>query len=188
MADRARRLAGASPTLQLGAVFLLFFALQSLVGPRPLALAWPPRPWTPVTSVYTHGSASHLLGNLLALALVGFPLERLTTRLRFHGFVLATGATAGLVEVLVGAALGRPTAVLGASGAVLALYGYVLAGNRLTGTLVGRFDPGPRARLVVYGAVAAAVALLTAGPGVAVVAHVAGFLLGALAGRAGLLS
>lgn len=141
------------------------------------------RPWTLVTSVYAHGGVGHLLANAVALAVVGIPLERVTTRFRFHAFVLATGALAGLSEVAVGALLGGSVAVIGASGAVLALYGYALTGNALAGGLLSRLDLGPRGAIVGLVAVALLVTLITAGPGVALVAHFTGFALGVVAGR-----
>lgn len=178
-----------SPTVELLGLFGVTFLLQQLgalagLGAAWFALAAPlARPWTLVTGVYAHAGLGHLLANAVALAIVGFPLERFTTRLRFHGFVLVAGALAGLAELAVGALLGRPTAVLGASGAVLALYGYALTGNPLTGGLLGRLRLGRRGKLALLVAVGLVVTVLTAGPGVALVAHFAGVALGAVAGR-----
>jgi membrane associated rhomboid family serine protease len=74
-------------------------------------------------------------------------------------------------------------AVIGASGAILALYGYALAGNPLSGGLLARLDLGARGKLIVLAGVALAVTFLTAGPGVALVAHATGAVLGAVGGR-----
>lgn len=183
----------ASPTVDLLVAFAAVFALQTAgrvvgLGPAWFALAAPAtRPWTLVTGVYAHASPGHLVGNAVALAVVGFPLERVTTRARFHAFVLVTGATAGAAELVAGGLVGGSPAVLGASGAVLALYGYALAGNPLTGGLLARVVPGRRARLALFAVVAVAVTVLTAGPGVAFVAHFVGFALGLAAGRRRLL-
>jgi membrane associated rhomboid family serine protease len=182
-----------SPTVELLGIFAGVFVLQQVaglvgVGPSWFALALPlARPWTLVTSVYAHASLSHLLANAVALALVGLPLERFTTRARFHTFVLVTGAVAGLVEVVVGSLTGGSVAVVGASGAILALYGYVLAGNPLSGGLLARLDLSRRANLLVLASVAVAVTILTAGTGVALVAHFTGVVLGTVAGRLRLL-
>lgn len=178
-----------SPTVDLLAAFAAVFVAQRVggavgVGTGTFALAAPfARPWTLATSVYAHASVGHLLANAVALVVVGFALERFTTRARFHGFVLATGALAGLAQVLVGRLVGQPTAVLGASGAILALYGYVLAGNPLTGGVLARVDVGYRGRFLLLLLVAVAVTVATAGPGVALVAHFTGVVLGVLAGR-----
>ncbi|MFB6353333.1 MAG: rhomboid family intramembrane serine protease [Halobacteriales archaeon] len=182
-----------SPTADLLAVFVAVFAVQvvgGLLGLRDgwLALSAPAAaPWTVVTSVYAHASVRHLLANAVALAVVGFALERLTTRARFHAYVLATGALAGLTQVAVGTLLEGSAAVLGASGAVLALYGYVLAGNPLAGGLLGRLSLGYRAKLALLLAVAVGLTLLTAQAGVALVAHATGLGLGLVAGRLHLL-
>jgi membrane associated rhomboid family serine protease len=183
-----------SPTLTLVGVFVVVYLLQILLGVLSvpltvLALSAPvgSPPWAPVTSVYAHGSLGHLLANSLVLLVVGLYLERQTSRARFHAFFLVTGVLSGLAEVWVGAALGRSVAVLGASGAIFALVGYVLAGNRLSETVFDRVPVTPRTQLVVFALVAAAVTALTAGRGVALVAHFTGLLLGLLAGRAHLL-
>jgi membrane associated rhomboid family serine protease len=178
-----------SPTLELLVAFAALFVLQLLAGLLGGGLGWfalsAPliQPWTLITSVYTHASLSHLFANVVALVLVGFALERFTTRWRFHAFVLVTGMLAGLAELLVGGLLGRSVAVVGASGAILALYGYVLAGNPLTGGLLARLDLGHRARTALLVGVAVVVTVLTAGAGVALVAHFTGVVLGVVGGR-----
>jgi len=181
------------PTVDLLIVFAAVFGLQQAAGAVGLGVEWfalsTPirRPWTVVTTVYAHATLGHLLANAVGVVAVGLFLERSTTRARVHGFVLATGAVSAAAEFLAGAVLGRPVAVLGASGAVLAGLGYVLAGNRLTGGVLSRVDLGRRGSAALLIVVAVAVTLLTAGPGVAVVAHFTGFAVGAVAGRLGLL-
>lgn len=180
----------ASPTADLLAVFVAVFALQQVGGLIGLGIAWfalalpvTVAPWTLVTSVYAHASIGHLVANALGLAIVGFALERFTTRARFHAFVLVTGMVAGLAELAVAALLGQAAAVIGASGAILALYGYVLAGNPLAGGLLARLDPGRRGKLLLLAGAAVLLTLFTARSGVALVAHAAGFVLGLVSGR-----
>ena len=181
------------PTVDLLLLFVSVFALQQLaglfgVGVEWFALATPfARPWTLVTSVYAHATIGHLLANAVALVAVGLLLERWTSRVRFHAFVAVTGVVSAVTELASGAVLGRPTAVLGASGAILACFGYVLAGNRLTGGVLSRVAPDRRTRVALLVAAAVAATVLTAGPGVAVVAHATGFVLGLVAGRVGIL-
>ena len=181
------------PTIDLLVVFAAVFALQQVagvvgVGVEWFALATPlRRPWTLVTTVYAHASLGHLLANAVGVVVVGVVLERSTTRVRFHGFVLVTGMVSALAELLVRMALGTPVAVLGASGAVLAGVGYLLAANRLADGVLSRAALGRRGSVALLLVVAIAVTLLTAGPGVAVVAHFAGFAVGAIAGRVGVL-
>lgn len=182
-----------SPTVETLGLFAVAFLLDRVgrllgAGDAWLALAAPgARPWTLATSVYAHAGVGHLLANAVALALVGFALERATTRVRFHAFVLCTGALAGFAEHAVGATLGRPPAVLGASGAVLALYGYVVAGNPVADGVLARLRLGRRGALAMAAGLALAATVLTGGPGVALVAHFVGFALGLLAGRVRLL-
>jgi membrane associated rhomboid family serine protease len=153
--------------------------VSALLGPAALALATPvARPWTLVTSVYAHAGLWHLLANAVVVVVAGLPVAVATTRARFHGFVLVTGATAGVAQIAAGA-----DAVVGASGAAFALVGYVLAANPVTGLLGARVDVSPRALVVVVAAVAVGLALLLGGPGGALVAHAAGAALGLAAGR-----
>jgi membrane associated rhomboid family serine protease len=156
------------------------------LGPDVLAA-----PWTLVTSVYAHAGPTHLLGNLVGLVLLGGLVERVSTRARVHGFVLATGGLAGLAEVAVGGLFApAPRVVLGASGAVFALLGYAITGNALADRLLAALDrsTGPRwAVAAVLGAATVGLALLLSAPGSAVLGHGVGLGLGLLAGRGRLL-
>jgi membrane associated rhomboid family serine protease len=187
-------MAGRSPTLTLLLVFVVVFVLQRLLGLLAVPVGFfalaPPfdhRPWTLLTSVYAHGSLPHLFANAVLLVFVGFYLERQTSRLRFHAFFLSTGVFAGVAQVLVSGLLGRRVGVLGASGAIFGLVGYVLAGNRVTDTALDAVPLSARWQLLVFALVAAAVTVATAGRGVALLAHFTGLLLGLLAGRVHLL-
>ena len=182
-----------SPTLTTLALFAAVFGLQSfggLVGVPPAAfvLAWPPTeyPSAVVLSVYAHGSLGHLVANTLALAVVGPLVAYVTTPLRFHAFFVVSGAVAGLAQVLVTVPFG-PTGVLGGSGAIFALFGYLLVGNRASNRALSWLPIGARGSLLLFAVLAAVTTLATAAPGVALVAHFVGFLVGAAAGRGRLL-
>lgn len=190
-----------SPTLTTLAVMVVVFVVQQVAGIVGLgglfALSLPllARPWTILTSVYAHAGLSHLLGNALALALGGLLVERVTTSARFHTFFVGVGVLSGVTQVAVVGLLGpvlpgvpARVSVLGASGAILGLYGYLLGGNRLTEAVVGGIELSARAQLALGAILAAVITLLTANPGVALVAHFTGLLLGWLAGRSGLLA
>ncbi|MFU1781080.1 rhomboid family intramembrane serine protease [Haloarcula japonica] len=190
-----------SPTVVTLAVIVAVFLTQQAVGvvtaPRSLFALSPPlfsRPWTLVTNVYAHAGLPHLLANATGLALAGIVLERRTSPLRFHAFFVSTGALAGVSQVSIASLVGpfvpgmvSHVSVLGASGAVFALFGYLLAANRLTDTVIGGFQLAPRVQLALAGVVAAAITFATANPGVALIAHFTGLLLGFLAGRVHLL-
>jgi len=181
----------ASPTAATLVVFALVFAVQLVLAGfanLTLALSAPTeRPLTLVTSVYAHAGVAHLVANAVALVVVGPFVERVTTPLRYHVFFVVTGAIAGVAEIAAGSLLGSGAAVLGASGAVFGLLGYLLAGNRLSVLALGSLRLSGRLQLAVGAVLAAAVTLATAAPGVALVAHFTGFLLGLAAGRLRLL-
>ena len=181
------------PTLTTLALCLAMFAVQAVVtvagigiGAFALTLPLGHHPWTLVTSVYAHGGVGHLLVNALALLVVGPLVAYVTTPVRFHAFFLSTGAIAGIVQVLVAAPFGG-AAVLGASGAIFALLGYVLVGNRASERVLSWLPVGGRGRLLLFVGLAALVTVATAAPGVALAAHFAGFCLGVGAGRVRLL-
>ena len=180
-------------TLETLGVILLVGAVQVTLGvvglaglfvlSTPLAVA----PWTVVTSVYAHGSIGHLVANALALLLVGPLVERRTTRRRFHAFVVGTGALAGVAQVTLGGVLGPSPAVLGISGAVFALGGYLLAGNVVSASVFDRLRLSGRAQFALFGLAAVLLTATTAAPGVALIAHGVGAFCGLVAGRVGLL-
>lgn len=197
-----------SPVFELLAVFSAVFALQVLASIAaaitPIAgvvgglfVLAPPlteAPWTVATSVYAHADVGHLLSNAVALVLFGWPVARATSRARFHAFFLVSGALAGVVQVLTTVFLAElpiiraePTAVLGASGAVFALLGYLLASNRLSSSIASTFSISPLLSIGVFVVIAAVLTFATAAPGVALFAHFAGLLVGLFAGSLGLL-
>ena len=186
-----------SPTVQTLALLGLVFVVQQFVGvflsgaavaalfvlAAPLSTA----PWTLVTSVYAHAGLGHLLVNAAALAVLGLIVERATTRLRFHVFFVTAGVLAGVVQVLASDLLGPPSGVLGASGAIFAFAGYVLAANPLSNAAFGFAQPSRRVQVVGFVVLATVVTLVSAAPGVALLAHFTGLLLGLVAGRLRLL-
>lgn len=190
------------PILETLALFVIVFLLQTLAyvidaaalmaGLFVLAPPVEQNPWTVVTSIYAHGGLGHLLSNSVGLVLFGWPIARATTRLRFHTFFVITGALAGLSQIwvvsVVAALSDASTAgVLGASGAVFALMGYLLAGNRLSEGIAARVDVPMWLTFLIFVVLAAGITIATAAPRVALVAHFTGFLLGLIAGRAGVL-
>ncbi|WP_336135686.1 rhomboid family intramembrane serine protease [Natronomonas amylolytica] len=181
------------PTMTTLALFAVVFLAQvsgSAVGlgaaAFTLALPLDHQPWTLVVSVYAHGSVGHLAANTVALAIVGPTVSYLSTPLRYHAFFVLSGMVAGIAQVLAMAPFGGGS-VIGASGAIFGLFGYLLVGNPATTRLLSWVSLGLRGSLVVFGALGGLLTLTTASPGVALVAHFTGFLVGALAGRYRLL-
>lgn len=184
-----------SPTLTLVALALFVAVVQGLlslfgVSPWTFALAWPlgHRPWTLLTSVFAHGGPTHLVTNLFGLALLGLLLERRTSPTRFYAFFVLTGMLAGVMQVAVYALVfGKQAVVLGASGAIFGLFGYVLASNRLTELVAAGIEIRPRVQLAILLAVAVVLTVVTGGERVALIAHFTGLLIGLAAGRERLL-
>ncbi len=73
--------------------------------------------WRFFTALFAHGSLSHLLYNLLALALFGSILESIIGARRFLAIFLFTGMTANVVSIFI-----YPSS-LGASGAIFGVIG-----------------------------------------------------------------
>jgi membrane associated rhomboid family serine protease len=181
------------PTLTTLALFAVVFAAQLAgfaygrgAGAFALALPLDHRPWTVVVSVYAHANPTHLVANSVALVVLGPLVAYQTTSARFHAFFVTSGALAGVTQVVATIPYG-PQPVLGASGAIFALLGYLLVGNRASEWALSWLPLGWFGRLLLFSLLAAGVTLATAAPGVALVAHFTGFLVGAVAGRFRLL-
>jgi len=187
------RLAG-SPTVQTLTIMAVVFVvneatkLLGLLGLSQflfvLGPTFPLRPWSLVTSVYAHAGPVHLVSNAIMLVLVGLIIERSTTWFRYHVFFVTTGVLAGLAQVI----LLPGSRVLGASGAIFALLGYLVTGNPVSGSVLDVLRLNRWIQIVLFAVLAVVVTVFTGAPGVALVAHFTGFLLGLLAGRMGLLA
>ncbi len=185
MADR--------PTLTTLSAFVVVFGVQVFGGSLGVdtsvfVLRWPltEEPSAVVLSVYAHGSLQHLAANTLALAVVGPLVAYVTTPIRFHAFFIVSGAIAGVAQVLATVPFGG-AGVLGGSGAIFALMGYVLVANRASNRALSWLPLGAVGSVLLFGVLAAVVTLATAAPGVALIAHFTGFLVGAAAGYPRLL-
>ena len=113
------------------------------------------RPWILVTSIFLHGSMSHLLGNIFALGLFGSILERIVGWRKFVAVFFAAGIVSGLASAFFyDAALGASGAIFGALGMLAALrpkmmvwtYGvpmpmFIAAGFWLVLDIAGTFYP-----------------------------------------------
>lgn len=109
---------------------------------------WMWRPWTLVTSTMSHsfGDIQHLVFNGLFLYFFGPAVERIVGARRFLLLFFAAGAVAGVAQVHTGAWMetGHPLAygpfggALGASGALMALFGVlmVLTPNQKVGLMM----------------------------------------------------
>lgn len=190
------------PVFELVFLFVVVYVLQAMTAVADLVgelfVLQPPvrdNPWTVVTSVFAHADPGHLLSNAVALAVIGVPVAIFTTRARFYAFFVIAGAVAGVSQIVVSdlitalplVGFTASPGVLGASGGVFALLGYLLTGNRLSSTL-GSVANVPRwLTYLIFLVLAAVLTVVTATPGAALIAHFTGLLVGLLAGRLNLL-
>ena len=151
------------------------------------------RHWiTFLTSMFLHGSWSHILGNMVFLWAFGPEIEDAMNPGRYLVFYLAGGVVAGLAQIAASPSSTVPT--LGASGAIAAVMGaflityprdrirtLLLIGFFITVTFLPAFlliGLWFLIQLVSIGSVAS-----TATGGVAYMAHVGGIVFGAIAAR-----
>src|SRR5215510_9500927 len=156
-------------------------------GVVPAYLSWP----TLITSMFLHGSWSHVIGNMWYLWIFGDNVEDRVGHGRFIIFYLLCGIAAALAQVAVDPTSELPT--IGASGAIAGVMGayFVLYPQSRVLTLLPwifiQIVELPAVVLLGFwflmqllnaGAIAATAS--TQGGGVAFAAHVAGFVVGAV--------
>jgi membrane associated rhomboid family serine protease len=90
----------------------------------PARLALVPPPLTLVTSMFLHGGWIHLIGNMIYLLVFGKGVERALGSLRFLLFYLLCGIAAALTQALTDPAATLP--MVGASGAIAGVLGAYL--------------------------------------------------------------
>jgi membrane associated rhomboid family serine protease len=156
-------------------------------GPQPWYLSW-------ITAMFLHGSWSHILGNMLFLAVFGKNVEDAFGSIRYLAFYFAGGfaATAAQTAMTLLFAPAADTRVpnLGASGAIAAVLGayFILDPDSRVFGLLGIFPVRVSAWFFLgfwflYQLFEANVGIFSAkanGGGVAFFAHVGGFVFGAL--------
>jgi len=178
----------------------LVFACE-LLGGEAFVIKWAAVPadilaghhWiTILTAMFMHGSWSHILGNMVFLWAFGPVIENAMNPLRYSVFYLIGGLVAMLAQVAANPSSTVPN--LGASGAIAAVMGAFLVTyprDRIRAVLIifvfVRMTFIPAALLIgVWFAIqlvnAGTVATVQTG-GVAYVAHVGGFIFGAISAR-----
>ena len=155
-----------------------------LTGAQPIP-SWALSPYvlTILTSMFVHGSWSHILGNMLFLWIFGNNVEDHLGHARYLLFYLAGGVVAALVQLLSGPGSDVPT--IGASGAIAAVMGayfFVYPTARVQVLVFFIFITTIRLPAWIFLGVWFLMQLFEgtygAAQGVAVWAHVGGFLFG----------
>jgi rhomboid protease GluP len=90
------------------------------VGTRTAAGEW----WRLVSATFVHGGVLHLAATLSGLVPLGVVLERAVGRVAFAAIYLAAGLLASVVSLWTASPM---TVIVGASGAVVGIYGLLLA-------------------------------------------------------------
>ena len=152
---------------------------------------WPPDvvppPFTIFTGMFLHGGFVHIASNMLFLWIFGNNVEDALGRVRFLVFYLLSGVAAAVVQVVASALVGDiEVPMVGASGAiagVLAAYMVLLPRSRVL-TLVWVFFFVRLVRVPagffigIWFALQVMSVLFGGAPGVAVFAHIGGFVAG----------
>jgi len=188
-------------TASIIAVNALVFVIE-LVGGETFVTTWSLHPAeivagrhliTILTSIFMHGSWSHILGNMVFLWAFGPEIEDLMTRPRYLVFYLLGGLAATAAQVAADPTSTVPN--LGASGAIAAVMGAFLVTyprDRIRSLLVififVRMTYIPAALLIGVWFLLQVVNLGAVAPqqpagGVAYAAHVGGFIFGAVTAR-----
>jgi membrane associated rhomboid family serine protease len=148
---------------------------------------------TPLSSMFLHGGWAHILGNALFLWVFGNNVEDSMGRLRFIVFYVLCGLIAAAAQVAIDPA--SPVPVVGASGAIsgvmgayVVLYPTVRVNMLFIFIVIVRIFPLPAWLVLLYWFALQVLAALpdlagaqtTVSSGVAVMAHIGGFLAGAM--------
>jgi len=85
--------------------------------------------WTWVTAIFSHAGFAHIVINSIVLYFFGPIVERRIGTRAFVALFLGAGIVAGLAQIGTAMAMGTPSAVLGASGAIMAILGVLTVLN-----------------------------------------------------------
>lgn len=142
----------------------------------PLTEDW----WQLPLSVFSHQGMGHLSGNATAVAIFGSIVVISSSPVRYHLFFVATGIASGAAHIMATDALGQASAVLGASGAAMGLFAYVIVANDVSDWLLEHVSW--KGVVVLVAGLVLGLTLWSASAQAANTGHLTGALLGAIAG------
>ncbi|WP_372964214.1 rhomboid family intramembrane serine protease [Marinobacter sp.] len=138
-----------------------------------------------LTYQFVHGGLMHLAGNMYFLWIIGDNLEDALGHSAFLGLYLFMGAVAALIELLVFDSSQGPLLLVGASGAIAALFGLYLMWFRHASLtfmiIIYQKKLAPHWYFLIWSLINL-FGMFTAQGGVAWAAHLGGFMLGLLLG------
>lgn len=131
--------------------------------------------WTWFTSIFAHDPIGffHIIFNSIVLYFFGPIVERKIGSKNFTALFLGAGAIAGLSQVTVGLVLQDPGAVVGASGAILAIMGVLTVLNPQLRVLLFFIIPMPLWLLTAGFAAISVFVMVGGGIGAGSIAHMA---------------
>lgn len=147
---------------------------------------WFLRGWTLLTSTLAHApdDPTHLLFNGLFLYFFGPTVERMLGQRRFFTLFFLAGALSGILQVQLAGMVGETTAALGASGALMALFGVCMVLIPHAQILLWGFVPLKLWMAGVGYAVLDVLGAFNPADGIGNFAHLSGLALGLLYGLA----
>ena len=160
--------------LLLPPVFELWFALWPVQSGRFM-------PWQLASYSFLHGDFGHLFFNMLALWMFGGEIERLWGPKRYQQFLLASAASAALVQVVWSYLIGSMSPTVGASGATFGLllaFGMLFPERRIM-LLIPPIPMKAKVFVAIFGAIELVLGV-TGRTGIAHFAHLGGMLGGFL--------
>lgn len=134
--------------------------------------------WTIISSVYSHAGLGHILSNTISLVIVGILFEQYVSDKKYHTFFLFSGVAAGIAQVVFSFVVSDMVGVIGASGSIYAMAGYVLMANDISQHVVEGIDFKKWQLALILTIISISITILTAAPNVALVAHAFGMILG----------
>ncbi|KUO40136.1 MAG: hypothetical protein AVW06_02810 [Hadesarchaea archaeon DG-33-1] len=134
------------------------------------------RPWTLITSIFAHGSFSHLFLNGIVLFFLGPVLEMRIGRKKFVSLFLGAGIIAGMAQLF---AMSPEIVILGASGAIFGVLGTLTVLSPRMPILLFFFIPMELWMVTLgYGLLEAILAFSGSGGPIGHVAHFTGLVVG----------
>ncbi|NIO45070.1 MAG: rhomboid family intramembrane serine protease [Candidatus Aenigmarchaeota archaeon] len=130
------------------------------------------KPWTIVTYLFLHGDASHIFGNMFALALFGSILEKIIGGKKFLIMFFVSGIIAGMGSITF------YEASIGASGAIYGIFGTLAILRPKMTVYMGLGVPMPMIAAVFFWALLDFLGFFSAAGGIAYAAHLFGLAFG----------